>query len=71
MEEYINYIDKISNSYAAEYTENDIINNLIDKIDDIYKTIYLDNNREEYLNDDANNIGFYKAIIKIIKKNDI
>lgn len=71
MKEYINYIDKISNSYADEYTENDIINNLIDKIDDIYKTIYLDNNREEYLNDDAINIGFYKAIIKIIKKNDI
>ena len=36
MKEYINYIDKISNSYADEYTENDIINNLIDKIDDIY-----------------------------------
>lgn len=71
MKEYINYIDKISNSYADEYTENDIINNLIDKIDDIYKTIYLDNNREEYLNDDAINIGLYKAIIKIIKKNDI
>jgi hypothetical protein len=71
MKEYINYIDKISNSYADKYTENDIINNLIDKIDDIYKTIYLDNNREEYLNDDAINIGFYKAIIKIIKKNDI
>jgi hypothetical protein len=71
MKEYINYIDKISNSYADEYTENDIINNLIDKIDDIYKTIYLDNNRDEYLNDDAINIGFYKAIIKIIKKNDI
>lgn len=71
MKEYINYIDKISNSYADEYTENDIINNLIDKIDDIYKTIYLDNNREEYLNDYAINIGLYKAIIKIIKKNDI
>ena len=71
MKEYINYIDKISNSYADKYTENDIINNLIDKIDDIYKTIYLDNNRDEYLNDDAINIGFYKAIIKIIKKNDI
>ena len=49
MDEYIGYVDKISNSYANQYTETDIMNNLFDKIDDIYKTIHLDNNRDEYL----------------------
>lgn len=70
MDEYIGYVDKISNSYANQYTETDIMNNLFDKIDDIYKTIHLDNNRDEYLYNDAINIGFYKAIIKLLKKND-
>lgn len=70
MNEYIEYIDRVSNIYANEYTETDIMNNLIDSIDDIYKNIHLDNNREKHLYNDAINIGFYKAIIKLLKKND-